>query len=93
MNANRVVSKEKLLRAVPGNLDSSDLSKSIYILRDKLGRENEWRIRTVRGEGYTYVTQEHSSAETGRRNTDMVPLVAGGRSVFPYESAASQSKY
>ena len=56
MNANRIVSNEKLMRCVPEDFDLSDLSKRIYILREKLGRENEWRIRTVRGVGYTYVT-------------------------------------
>jgi DNA invertase Pin-like site-specific DNA recombinase/DNA-binding winged helix-turn-helix (wHTH) protein len=59
MNADCIVSKEKLLSAVPDDFDSSGLSKHIYVLRNKLGRENEWRIRTVRHEGYMYVTQDH----------------------------------
>jgi DNA invertase Pin-like site-specific DNA recombinase len=59
MNADCIVSKEKLLSVVPDNFDSSGLSKHIYVLRNKLGRENEWRIRTVRHEGYMYVTRDH----------------------------------
>jgi DNA-binding winged helix-turn-helix (wHTH) protein len=41
MDANRVVSMEKLLSAAPESFDPSDVSKHIYILRDKLGREND----------------------------------------------------
>jgi|GEM_PF-46920 DNA-binding winged helix-turn-helix (wHTH) protein len=61
MNADRVVSKEELMGAVPADFDSSDVSRRIYILRKKLGLENEWRLRTVQGVGYMYVTQEHCS--------------------------------
>jgi hypothetical protein len=57
MNADCIVSKEKLLSAVPDNFDSSGISKHIYVLRNKMGQENAWRIRTVRHEGYMYVTQ------------------------------------
>ena len=39
MNANRIVSNERLLRAVPQDFDLSDVSRRIYILRDKLGPE------------------------------------------------------
>jgi len=63
MNANRIVSNERLLRAVPQDFDLSDVSRRIYILRDKLGPEYEWRIRTVRGAGYMYVTPEHNPNE------------------------------
>ena len=63
MNANRVVSNEKLMRSVPEDFDLSDVSKRIYILREKLGSENEWRICTVRGLGYMYVTPEKSSVQ------------------------------
>jgi DNA-binding response OmpR family regulator len=63
MNANRVVSNGKLIRSIPEDFDLSDLSKRIYILREKLASENEWRIRTVRGVGYMYVTPEQSSGK------------------------------
>jgi DNA-binding winged helix-turn-helix (wHTH) protein len=63
MNANRVVSNEKLMRASPEDFDLSDVSKRIYILREKLGSESEWRIRTVRGVGYMYVTRQQSSVK------------------------------
>jgi len=61
MNADCIVSKEKLLNALPDNFDSSALSKHIYVLRNKMGHENEWRIRTVRHEGYMYVTQNRQT--------------------------------
>jgi len=64
MNANHVVSTEELMGSIPGDLDSSDLCKHIYILRNKLGCEDEGRIRTVRGVGYMYVTHEHSQGDT-----------------------------
>jgi DNA invertase Pin-like site-specific DNA recombinase len=59
MNANCVVSKEDLLRAAPGDLDPSGVSKHIYVLRNKLGRQNQWRIRTVQCAGYMYVTKDY----------------------------------
>jgi DNA-binding winged helix-turn-helix (wHTH) protein len=77
MNANRIVSNQQLMRSVPEEFDASDLSKRIYILREKLGSENEWRIRTVRGLGYMYVTPEKSSVKstlnTGRLSV-VVPV-------------------
>jgi len=75
MNANLVVSNEELARSVPGDVDSSDLSKHIYILRKKLGREQECRIRTVRGVGYMYVTQEQIFGKTQSCSTDRFPVV------------------
>jgi len=63
MDANRVVSNEKLMRDTPEDFDATDICKRIYILRKKLGSENEWRIRTVRGVGYMYVTSEQSSVK------------------------------
>lgn len=64
MNANRIVPSETLLGGVPDDFDSSDLCRRIYILRTKLGPENNWRIRTVRGLGYMYVTQENALGKT-----------------------------
>jgi DNA invertase Pin-like site-specific DNA recombinase/DNA-binding winged helix-turn-helix (wHTH) protein len=61
MNADCIVSKEKLLNAIPDNFDSSGLSKHIYVLRSKMGHENQWRIRTVRHSGYMYVTQNRQT--------------------------------
>lgn len=58
LNANRVVSNDRLMKSVPQDFDTSDLSRRIYILRHKLGSGNGWRIRTVRGLGYMYVTPE-----------------------------------
>jgi DNA invertase Pin-like site-specific DNA recombinase/DNA-binding winged helix-turn-helix (wHTH) protein len=72
MNANRVVSNEKLMRSVPEDLDLSDLSKRVYILREKLGSEDEWRIRTLRGAGYMYVTAEQGSAKSQPCSTDRI---------------------
>lgn len=76
MNANRVVSTEKLMRSVPEGFDSSDLSNHIYILRHKLGSENEWRIRTVRGMGYMYVNHEQSWGRTEELNREAFPVLA-----------------
>jgi DNA-binding response OmpR family regulator len=64
MNANRIVSKEELMKSVPENFDMSDVCKHICVLRNKLGNENEWRIRTVRGAGYMYVTPEQDSGKS-----------------------------
>jgi len=74
MNANRVVSHKKLMSCVPEDFDLSDLSKRIFILREKLGTENECRIRTMRGEGYMYVTPEQSSGNDELCNTDTLPV-------------------
>jgi DNA invertase Pin-like site-specific DNA recombinase/DNA-binding winged helix-turn-helix (wHTH) protein len=65
INANRIVSNQQLMRSVPEGFDASDLSKRIYILRDKLGTENEWRIRTVRGAGYMYITPDTFCTDVG----------------------------
>jgi DNA-binding winged helix-turn-helix (wHTH) protein len=91
MNANRIVSNQQLMRSAPEGFDVSDLSKRIYILRDKLGVENEWRIRAVRGIGYMYVTPEQSSGKTQPCNTDRFPISPGGRFVPPNDAVASQS--
>ena len=64
MNANRAVSNEKLIKSVAEDFDSSDVCKHIYVLRNKLGRENEGRIRSVRGVGYMYVTYENAQGDT-----------------------------
>jgi DNA-binding winged helix-turn-helix (wHTH) protein len=77
MNANRVVSNEKLMRCVPEDFDLSDLSKRIFILRGKLGSENESRIRTMRGAGYMYVTPEQSSGKAQQCNTDRLSILPG----------------
>jgi DNA-binding winged helix-turn-helix (wHTH) protein len=58
MNANSVVSKQKLMKCLPEDFDLSDLSKRIFMLRKKLGRGNDCRIRTIQGVGYIYVTPE-----------------------------------
>ena len=66
LNANRVVSNEKLMRSVPDeDFDLAELNKRIYILRHKLGSQDDWRIRTVLGVGYMYVTPERSSQKAG----------------------------
>jgi len=93
MNANRVVSNEKLMRSVPDGVDLSDLSRRIYILREKLGSENEWRIRTVRGAGYMYVTPEQSSGKAQMCDTDRLPILPGRQLAFPNDSIASQSEH
>lgn len=67
MNANRVVSNEAFMTAIPEDFDTTDLSRRIYILRQKLGNESAWRIRTVRGVGYMYVTPQPSSCKSQPR--------------------------
>jgi DNA-binding winged helix-turn-helix (wHTH) protein len=74
LNANRIVSNQQLMKSVPEDFDASDLSKRIYILREKLGSENGWRIRTVRGAGYMYVTPEQSYGKAQPCNTDRLPV-------------------
>ncbi len=88
LNANRVVSNEKLMRAVPEDFDLSDLSKRIYILREKLGSENESRIRTLRGAGYMYVLPEQSSGKGQPCNTDRLPIMPGGLLAPPKDPAS-----
>ena len=83
MNANRVVSRETLMRSVPEDFDLSDLGKRIYILRKKLGSENSWRIRTLPGIGYMYVTPKQSSGTTQPFNTDSLLPLPGTQLSFP----------
>jgi DNA-binding response OmpR family regulator len=76
MNANRIVSKEDLMKSVPETFDVSDVWKHICVLRNKLGNENEWRIRTVRGVGYMYVTPEQHSGESQPCRNDKFSYLA-----------------
>ena len=85
MNANRVVSNQQLMRSVPEDFDASDLSKRIYILRDKLGAENEWRIHTVRGVGYMYVTPEQSLGERQSNKRDGFSILPCNHLALPNE--------
>lgn len=82
-NANCVVPNQTLIRSIPEDFDLTDISKLIYILRDKLGREDEWRIRTVRGAGYMYVTPKQRSGNIQWCNRDRVPILSGSRFVPP----------
>ncbi len=86
MNANRIVSKEELMKSVPETFDMSDVWKHIGVLRNKLGNENEWRIRTVRGVGFMYVTPEQHSVESQPRNTDRLPVPLARQFAFPNDS-------
>lgn len=61
MNADQVVSMDRLLESVPEGIDLSDLNRHIYILRTKLGAHNRSRIQTIRGEGYKYVARNAGS--------------------------------
>jgi DNA-binding winged helix-turn-helix (wHTH) protein len=70
MNANRVVSKKQLMKCVPKGFDLSDISKRIFILRKKLGKDNECRIRTVPGVGYMYVAPEQSPGNSQPFHTE-----------------------
>jgi DNA invertase Pin-like site-specific DNA recombinase/DNA-binding winged helix-turn-helix (wHTH) protein len=83
MNTNRVVPNEKLLMSVTHDFDSSDLCKHIYILRNKLGRENDWRIRTLRGVGYMFVTHEHALREVQSLGAGGSSIVEGAGSSYP----------
>ena len=71
------------MRSLPGGFDASDLSKRIYILRDKLGAENEWRIRTVRGVGYMYVTPEQSIGERQSTKGDRFSILPCNQLAHP----------
>ena len=79
LNANCVVSNQKLISSVPEGFDLSDIWKRIYILRYKLGCEDEWRIRTIRGAGYMYVTPKQVLAKSNRATETGLPscLTAG----------------
>jgi DNA-binding winged helix-turn-helix (wHTH) protein len=89
MNANNIVSTEKLMRSVPEGFDWSDLCKRIHVLRMKLGNENEWRIRTVRGTGYIYVIPENGSGKTQPSKSDsLCPDVQRAQLAFPDQSMA-----
>jgi DNA-binding response OmpR family regulator len=89
MNANHLVSNEKLMRCVPEDFDLSDVCKRIYILRTKLGNEDEWRIRTVRGAGYMYVVPAKHSARTQPSDADRLCLsLQGGQTAFSNHSLA-----
>ena len=82
MNANNIVSTEKLMTSVPEGFDWSDLCKRIHVLRTKLGNENECRIRTVRGAGYMYLIPEQSSDKTQPSNPDRLCLGLQGEQVI-----------
>ncbi len=58
LNAGQAIPRDRLLRSVPQQMDSSDLDAHIWTLRAKLGAENRKRIQTVRGVGYMYVSPE-----------------------------------
>jgi DNA invertase Pin-like site-specific DNA recombinase/DNA-binding winged helix-turn-helix (wHTH) protein len=89
INANHLVSNEKLMRCVPEDFDLSDVCKRIYILRTKLGNEDEWRIRTVRGAGYMYVVPAKHSARTQPSDADRLCLsLQGGQTAFSNHSLA-----
>jgi DNA-binding winged helix-turn-helix (wHTH) protein len=83
MNANRVVPNEKLRSSGIEDFDSSDLCKRIYILRNKLGCENDWRIHTVRGVGYMYVTHEHAHRQTESLAKGRLPRGVGRQYFVP----------
>lgn len=85
MNANCIVSNQQLMRAIPEEIDASDLSKRIYILRDKLGAENAWRIHTVRGVGYMYVTPEQSFGESQSNKGDRFSILPCNQLALPPE--------
>ena len=91
MNANRIVSNQQLMRSVPEELDASDLSKRIYILRDKLGAENEWRIQTVRGVGYKYITPEQVLGEKQSNKGDGFSILPCNQLALPNENRRCHS--
>src|SRR4029077_19012097 len=62
LNADQVVSRDRLRRSVPGKvLDTLNLNAHIYYLRAKLGARGRKRIERIPGVGYRYVSPNDSA--------------------------------